>query len=236
MRKIMLSLVTLLALLVSCSPASNQETPTQIPTSPIPPTSQPTQAPTQSATQAPTLSGDPATIVSNALSILPTLTYRRTEWFAESANSVVDPSLPATMVGEFTPPDNFYVVWGTNEYLNLDGKAYSRQTGAAWTENASGADNQDTITALAAMIIQAIQSQSLTLQANGSETVAGVSCQVFTMTGQVDAGGVAVPISIKVWIGADGRLVKMEIDDPDTGTILDISLYEYDPTIQLPTP
>ena len=223
--------------LAACSPATSvQANPTQAvannPTQPPADTPVPTQVPTS----LPTLSGDPKTIVTNAIQILPTLTYRKNEWFADTLGMALDLGNPPTLVAEFTPPNNSFVVWGSNEYLTLNGSFYSRKSGEAWVADVPGAVSQSAAVTFAAMVTSALQSDTLTIRAAGGETVNGVPTKKFQYDGTVDAGNDTVQVSGKVWIGEDGRMLKLECDMADTGVAFDLSTYEYDVSVQMPAP
>lgn len=185
------------------------------------------------ATAVPTLSGDPTSVVVHAFQLLPTLSYRKQEWFASGQGGTLDTTQPPTLVAEFTPPNNSYVVWGENEYLTLGSNFYSRTTGGAWSLDVPGALNQNAAEQMSATLTKMLQDGSFKAVAAGSDSVNGVPAQVFQVNLKADPG---ITISMQLWIGGDGRLVKMVLEDPNSGQVLDVSLYEYDPGIQLPTP
>jgi len=217
--------------------------PTQAAQSPQPSPTRPLPTSTNSpqSTTMPTLSGDPASIAANAIQILPTLSYRKREWVMDSQGNPPDPSQPPALIAEFTPPDNAYLVMGDIEYLALNGNFYSRKSGEAWAPYAwvtdvPGAVSQSSAINLPPYFTQALQKGELTIQAAGTDSIAGVWTQVFQASGEVDFGGTPMAVDGKVWIGGDGRLLKMELDQPDSGAQIYLSLYEYDPDIQMPNP
>ena len=232
---IVLSILGLAAITAACGGSNPQVNPTQtqvvVPTNTSVPTVIPTQPPAPAA-----LSGDPTSIVVNAVQQLPTLSYRKNEWFTSSQGNPPDTSLPPDLVALFTPPSNSYVVWGTNEYLTLDGTFYSRVTGDAWEVSVPGVTALDAAKKVAASFMEALTAKTMSIQAGATDTVGGLPTQIFIISGSIDVDGNPYPILAKVWIGMDGRLVKMEMDMVDTGMAFDISTYEYDPSIQLPKP
>jgi len=198
-------------------------------------TSAPTVAPTKQPAPA-TLSGDPTSIVVNAVQLLPTFSYRKNEWFTTSQSNPPDTSLPPDLVALFTPPSNSYVVWGTNEYLTLDGSHYERVTGEAWQLYVPGVTALDAAKKVATSFIEALTAKTMSIQAGATDTINALPVQIFIISGSIDVDGNPLQVLVKVWIGMDGRLVKMEMDLVDTGMAFDISTYEYDPFIQLPKP
>ena len=89
---------------------------------------------------------------------------------------------------------------------------------------------------MVAVYFQTLQKRDLTIQTAGNDSVAGVPTQVFQVSGQVDFYGTPTAVAGKVWIGGDGRLVKMELDLPDNMGLYYLSLYESDTGIKMPTP
>jgi hypothetical protein len=198
-------------------------------------TSTPTAIPTQPAVPA-TLSGDATSIVVNAVKQLPTLSYRKNEWFTNGQGDPPDTSQPPDLVAELTPPSNSYVVWGTNEYLTLDGSFYTRVSGDAWQVSLPGVTALDAASKVATSFTEALTGGTMSIQAGANDTINGLLVQIFIISGSIDVDGNPFPILAKVWIGMDGRLVEMEMDMVDTGQAFDISTFEYDPSIQMPTP
>ena len=203
----------------------------------------PTQPPTTGpkSNTLPALSGDPKSIVANAIQILPDLSYRKSEWVVDGQGNPPDLSQPPVLVAEFTPPNNAYVVVGDDEYLALNGAFYTRKTGETWVSKEWASDmpggvSQPTATNMAVVYIQALQKGDLTILRAGNDSIAGVPTQVFQVSGQMDFYGTPTTVAGKVWIGDDGRLVKMELDLPDNMGLYYLSLYETDPGIKMPTP
>lgn len=191
---------------------------------------------TLSPTLVPVLSGDPTTIVVQAIQILPTLSYRKKEWFTDSQGNPPDTNQPPSLVAEFTPPNNSHVTFRDVEYITVNGNFYTRQTGGNWQLSVPDAAPQDVAVKVAEMFTQALQSGGITIEAAGSDSVNGAAGQVFTVNGQLDVDGTPFTISGKVWIGNDGRLLKMELSNPANQQVMDISLYEYDPSITITAP
>ncbi len=203
----------------------------------------PSQTPTNSLQPSaiPTLSGDPTSIVANAIQILPTLSYRKREWVMDRQGNTPDQSQPPALIAEFTPPDNAYLVMENVEFLAMNGNFYSRQSGEAWVSyvwvsDVAGAVSQSSTINLTPFVTQALQKGELTIQAGGNDSIAGVWTQVFQVSGEVDYDGNPMTVAGKVWIGGDGRLQKMELYQPDSGVRFYLSLYEYDPGIKMPSP
>ena len=187
----------------------------------------------------PTFSRDPVSIVSNTLIVLSSSSYRKREWVADQQGNPPDLSQTPVLVAEFTPPDNAYVVAGDSEYLALNETTYTRQTGEAWVQGAwdlPGDISYPAATNMAAFYIQALKEGTLTIQAEGNDSIAGVSTQVFIVNGQVDFDGTPMSVVGKVWIADDEKLVKMELDLPDSVGLYYLSLYDYDATIKIPAP
>ena len=94
----------------------------------------------------------------------------------------------------------------------------------------------DAANKVATSFMEALTGGTMSIQAGANDTINGLPVQIFIISGSIDVDGNPFPILAKVWIGMDGRLVKMEMDMVDTGQAFDISTYEYDPSIQMPTP